>query len=274
MGMDVRARSSWVGSVFLPLTPGYTKTYTSTFLLLPKWRADAKGTGQWVWFMFGKRWLAFSQAAEPPANSLLFCSKKQGERKAAELCKQTFFFLKFLAVSFFFFSLSPLYFFCSPTLLWNHRLDASKNWHWLTSALCPLLAAHRLLLQTRACVSNLASVFCSVCGRRRWVLAGACEAGSVVRGVPKGLICSTNNWQRGCRISESWFGSCCVLPHLAASLLDILFLNTKHCAPQELHTEHRGNGGGRKAAGKGQNKDISSEPFTWDHVSSHTLHYS
>lgn len=55
MRMDVRARSSWVGSVFLPLTPGYTKTYTSTFLLLPKRRADAKGMGQWVWFMFGKR---------------------------------------------------------------------------------------------------------------------------------------------------------------------------------------------------------------------------
>lgn len=194
--------------------------------------------------------------------------------KLLNCANKLFFFFLNSWLFLFFFSLSPLYFFCSPTLLWNHRLDASKNWHWLTSALCPLLAAHRLLLQTRACVSNLASVFCSVYGRRRWLLAGACEVGSVVRGVPKGLICSTNNWQRGCRISESWFGSCCVLPHLAASLLDILFLNTKHCAPQELHIEHRGNGGGRKAAGKGQNKGISSEPFTRDHVSSHTLHYS
>lgn len=86
------------------------------------------------------------------------------------------------------------------------------------------------------------------------MLAGACEAGSVVRRVPKGLICSINNWQIGCTISKSWFGSCCVLPHLATSLLDILFLNTKHCALQELHTEHRGNGGEGRPQGRDRTK--------------------
>lgn len=189
--------------------------------------------------------------------------------------KLFFFFLKFLAISFFF-SLSSLLFLLSHITV----KSPPRCFQELALAhLCPLPPPSCTQVaptnsSLRACVSNLASVFCSVYGRRRWLLAGACEVGSVVRGVPKGLICSTNNWQRGCRISESWFGSCCVLPHLAASLLDILFLNTKHCAPQELHTEHRGNGGGRKAAGKGQNKGISSEPFTRDHVSSHTLHYS
>lgn len=40
--------------------------------------------------------------------------KKHGERKVAKLCKQTFFFfLKFLAISFFFFSLSSLLFLLS-----------------------------------------------------------------------------------------------------------------------------------------------------------------
>lgn len=35
------------------------------------------------------------------------------------------------------------------------------------------------------------------------MLAGACEAGSVVRGEPKGLICSINNWQTGCKAVRS-----------------------------------------------------------------------
>lgn len=134
---------------------------------------------------------------------------------------------------------SPLYLYLEP---WSHSLDASKNWNRPTSTLSSLQAANRLLLQTRACISNWLFLLArtSVAG------GGGCwslQGWLCVWGVPKGLIYSINNWQIGSKISKSWFGSCCVLPCLATNPLDILFLNTKHCALQELHIEHRVNEG-------------------------------
>lgn len=73
------------------------------------------------------------------------------------------------------------------------------------------------------------------------MLAGACEAGSVVRGKPKGLICIIKNWQIGCKISKSSLAAAVFYSHLATNPPDILFLNSKHCVLQELHNEHRVN---------------------------------
>lgn len=80
----------------------------------------------------------------------------------------------------------------------------------------------RLLLQIRACISALTTDFCSGFLVARVSVAGgggcwSCKAGSVVRGVPKGLMCS-----------KTRLTSCSEHQTLAL---------------QKLHSEHRANEG-------------------------------
>lgn len=179
-------------------------------------------------------------------------NNKNQKREAAKLyrraapcyrsncCIVCVFFLKFLAIIFYsllssllralkteskcFSELEPAHL-CSPSC--KQVASTNQSLHFKLN--------HWLLLM----VSSGQSVH----SRWRQMLSGACEACYVVRGEPKGLICSINNWQIGSKISKSSFGSCCILPHLATNPPDILFLNSKHCVLQELHNEHRVNKG-------------------------------
>lgn len=193
---------------------------------------------------------AFSQKAERSANFLLFCSKKKKirEKAAAKLYKRAgipwyqtncciLFFLKFLAIIFY----SLL-----SSLLWAMKTDSKRFSEVEPAHLCSLslqATNQSLNFKLNHWLLLLLSSSQSVYSRRRQILAGACEAGSVVRGEPKRLIFSIKNWQIGCKISKSSCSSCCILSHLATNPPDILFLNSKHCMIQELHNEHRVNKG-------------------------------
>lgn len=149
---------------------------------------DVKGTAQWMRLIFKMHRLTFGQAAEQTANLLFICSKSQGEREKLLNCvkgldtttRETVWGLYFFNSWLFLFILSsPLYLYLET---WNHSLDVepAKNRNWSTSTLSSLQAANRLLLQTRACISNVTTDFCSgfllaresVAGGGCWSLQG------------------------------------------------------------------------------------------------------
>lgn len=223
-----------------------------------------------MWSVVKMHSLAFGQCS-----FLFICTESQGGREAATLWKRTRATTR--ETGLYFWIIGYFYLFFALLFTDTSSLGASKDWIWVTSALSSLQAVSKLLLQIRACISNISTDFCSKFLPARAPVAGgggagAGEAALWLEVCPKGWS-TDHNRQRGGKIPKSWIWQlwCPTLPRHKRIRHRSW---TQHIVRYENFVLSMGQGGEGKAAEKEQNKSVSSEPCTWDIRNPHAPQYS